>query len=229
VTCSRDHGPGVAEARAEALSLLPPGGPDGEPLTSRLAALVTLGCAAAATTLDREGARTAAIRALDAGATADEVHEAVVLVAALGAHALHEGSRVVADILRERGDPRLTGPPQARAAALVDGVLRDPYWARLDEELPGFLEALARLSPDAFEAFRAFTAVPWRHGVLPAREKELIYLAVDAMPSHRYLPGLCLHVRNALDRGASPAEIRGALDIAAAAGPARGIPRAARR
>lgn len=213
----------VADARAEALALIPADAPREPALTPRLAALVALGCAAAPTTLDNDGARAAAERALVAGATPDEVHEAVVLVAALGVHALHEGSRVVAEVLRAHGDPRLTGAPAPEAAALLEPVLADPYWQRLEAELPGFLDALARLSPQAFVAFRGFTAVPWRHGVLRAKEKELIYVAVDAMPTHRYLPGLRLHVANALERGASRAELTGVLDIAAAAGPAWGI------
>ena len=219
-------GPDVAAARAEALAQIPAGAPAGPGLAPRLAALITLGCAASATTLDRDGMRAAAEQALAAGATPEEVHEAVVLVAAIGVHALHEGSRVVAEVLRERGDPRLTGEPDARAAALLEPILADPYWQRLEAELPGFLDALARLSPDMFEAFREYCAVPWRSGTLRAKEKEMIYLSVDAMPTHRYLPGLRLHVRNALDRGATRAEIVDALDIAAAAGPSRGIPAA---
>lgn len=218
--------PDLAEARAEALALIPVEAPEGPPLEPRLAALVGLGCAASATTLDRDGMRRHAERALAAGASADDVHEAVVLVSALGVHALHEGSRIVADVLRAHGDPRLAGLPGERAAALLAPTREDRYWQRLEEELPGFLDDLARLSPEAFVAFRDFCAVPWQTGHLPAKEKELIYAAVDATPTHRYLPGLRLHVRNALDRGASRAEIVGVLDIAAAAGPARGIPRA---
>ena len=219
-------GPDVAAARAEALSLIPADAPAEPPLTERLASLVTLGCAASPTTLDRDGMRAAAERALTAGATPDEVHEAVVLVSALGVHALHEGSRVVAEVLREHGDPRLTGEPDERAGALLAPLRADPYWQRLEDEMPGFLDALARLSPEALAAFRDFCGVPWRSGVLRAKEKELIYLAVDATPTHRYLPGLRLHVVNALERGASRAEIVGALDIAAAAGPSWGIPAA---
>lgn len=50
-------------------------------------------------------------------------------------------------------------------------------------ELPGFFDALARLSPEMFDAFRELCAVPWRSGVLRANEKELIYLSVDAWHS----------------------------------------------
>ena len=213
----------VADARAEALSLVPADAPAEPGLTPRLAALVALGCAASATTMDNDGVRAAAERALAAGATPDEVHEAVVLVSALGVHALHEGSRVVAEVLRAHGDPRLAGEPAPEVAALLEPVLGDPYWQRLEAEIPGFIDALVRLSPQAFVAFREFTAVPWRHGVLRAKEKELIYVGVDAMPTHRYLPGLRLHVANAFERGATKAELVGVLDIAAQAGPAWGI------
>lgn len=219
-------GPTVADARAEALALIPPTAPDGPPLTERLAALIALACAASATAMDNAGVRVAAERALAAGATPEEVHEAVLLVSALGVHALHEGSRVVAEVLREHGDPRVTGPAEPRAEALLAPLRTDPYWQRLEAEIPGFAEALARLSPDMFIAFRDYVGVPWRTGVLRAKEKEIIYLASDATPTHRYLPGLRLHVANALERGASRQEITGALDIAGAAGPARGIPAA---
>ena len=217
-------GPEVADARALALALIPAGTPDGKPLADRLAALIAIACASSATTLNRAGIREAAERAYAAGATPDEIHEAVMLVAAVGVHALHEGTRVVADVLRgHRADPRLEGEPSPEAAERL-AVLNDPYWQRLDAEMPGFIDALARLSPAMFDAFRDFCSVPWRSGVLPAREKELIYVSVDAMPTHRFLPGLRFHVENALALGASPAEIVGALDIAAAAGPAWGIP-----
>lgn len=219
-----DLGPTVADARAAALALIPSDAPDGPALGERLAALVALGCAASATTLDNAGVRAAAERALMAGATGDEVHEVVLLVSALGVHALHEGSRVVADVLRAHGDSRLTGAREPRAEELLAPLRADRYWQRLEDELPGFLDALVRLSPEMFVAFRDFCAVPWRTGVLPAKEKEIVYLSVDAMPTHRYLPGLRLHVVNALGRGASRQEIAGALDIAAVAGPSRGIP-----
>lgn len=217
-------GPGVAEARALVLGLIADATPAAPPLGERLAALVAVACAASATTMDGEGVRVAAERALAAGATADEIHEAVLLVSALGAHALHVGTPVIAAVLRAHGgDPRLDGPPGPEAAERLS-VLDDPYWQRLDAEMPGFLDSLARLSPAMFDAFRDYCGVPWRTGVLPAKEKELIYVAIDATPTHRFLPGLRFHARNALELGASRAELIGVLDVAEAAGPARGIP-----
>ena len=42
-------------------------------------------------------------------------------------------------------------------------------------------------------------------------------MAVDATPTHRYLPGMRLHLRNALKLGAGRAAVRRALEIAAEA------------
>jgi alkylhydroperoxidase/carboxymuconolactone decarboxylase family protein YurZ len=47
--------------------------------------------------------------------------------------------------------------------------------------------------------------------------KELIAMAVDATPTHRFAPGFRLHLANALQLGASRGEVEHSLDIAAAA------------
>lgn len=213
----------LAQARAAAQGLLA-GAPEGEELSPLTAALVRLGVAAATTTLDLNGMQAASRDALDLGADADQVAETVVLVSALGMHTLHEGARQVAEVLRERGDERITAPLDAEQRALrASYVGDDAYWQRLEAELPGFLDALLRLAPEAFEAFFAYCAVPWRTRHLDALTKELIYVAVDATPTHRYLPGLRLHVANALRLGASATQLRAVLELAAASGEHAGI------
>jgi alkylhydroperoxidase/carboxymuconolactone decarboxylase family protein YurZ len=212
------------DARAEALTLLE-GVADGEPLDAATAALVALGVSASAASLDAAGTRRHAERALEAGATAEQVHEAVVLVSGLGVHSLMEGSRTVADLLRERGDAAIDAPLDDRRAQLwaahVDG---DPYWASFEQAVPGFLDALVRLSPEAFAAFFAYCRVPWETGALRAVTKELISVAADGSSTHRYLPGLRLHVANAVALGAGRRAVLEALDIAAAAPGHEGVP-----
>lgn len=48
--------------------------------------------------------------------------------------------------------------------------------------------------------------------------KELIYCAVDAAATHLYVPGLKLHIRNALEYGASPEEVIEVFEIASQLG-----------
>lgn len=44
--------------------------------------------------------------------------------------------------------------------------------------------------------------------------KELVYCAFDAASTHLYVPGLKLHMKNALGYGATPQEIVEVLEIA---------------
>lgn len=44
--------------------------------------------------------------------------------------------------------------------------------------------------------------------------KELVYCAFDAASTHLYVPGLKLHMKNALGCGATPQEILEVLEIA---------------
>jgi hypothetical protein len=48
-------------------------------------------------------------------------------------------------------------------------------------------------------------------------------VAIDTMPTHRYLPGMRFHIENALALGTSRQELVDVLDISAAAGPGHGV------
>lgn len=215
----------IETARDEALALID-GVPEGNGLDARTAAIVALGVHAAVPTLAPEAVTIWAGRALDAGATPDQVHEALVLVSGLGVHTLMEGTRRVAALARERGlrpetldAPLDPGRVELRSFRQGD----DPYWQDFDREAPGFLDDLLRLSPEAYGAFFDYCAVPWRTRALRGQVKELLSLACDATPTHRYLPGLRLHVRNAIALGAGRRAVLEALDIAATAPPHPGV------
>jgi alkylhydroperoxidase/carboxymuconolactone decarboxylase family protein YurZ len=45
--------------------------------------------------------------------------------------------------------------------------------------------------------------MPWQHGTLGAKVRELSYIAIDAATTHLFLPGLRTHFRNALGDGAT--------------------------
>jgi alkylhydroperoxidase/carboxymuconolactone decarboxylase family protein YurZ len=213
----------LGDVRAEALGLLDTV-PDGKPLDDQTAVLIGLAVHSIATALDPVGTREYAERALDLGATPAQVHEVLVVVSGIGVHALMEGSRQLADLLRERGDTKIAEPLDERRTQLwARYVGTDPFWQRMEAEVPGFLDGLVRLSPEAFEAFFMYCAVPWTTGALTPLTKELISLASDATPSHRYLPGLRLHVANAAQLGAGRVAIVETLDIAASAPAHHGV------
>ena len=116
-------------------------------------------------------------------ATSAQIHETLVLVSDLGVHTLMLGASRIAALLRERAEPGISAP-------LEKYVGDDPFWNSMEREVPGFLDAPLRQCPDAFEAFFQYCAVPWKTAALRALSKELISLAVDATPSHRFMPSL---------------------------------------
>lgn len=72
----------------------------------------------------------------------------------------------------------------------------NPIWDLLEE-----------MDPDYLEAFLAFRAVPQTQGPLPQKYKELIFVAINAATTHLWAPGVRRHIRNALEAGATQAEI----------------------
>jgi len=75
------------------------------------------------------------------------------------------------------------------------------------------MQQILEWDTDFFEAYMNFSGHPWRKGVLPPKVKELIYIAVDASVTHLYEPGLKLHMRKAMEQGATPEEILEVLEL----------------
>lgn len=196
----------LADIRAQAEALLGDA-PDEPALAPATAALIDYAVATATTALDAGAIRRATAGALEAGLDAEVLVEVLLLVSALGMHTLHEG--VIE--LRRHVEPPATDTAALRASH--EGRTR--YWERFERELPGFLDGLARWSPTGYAAFLAYCAAPVRDGALGRLERELVWLAVDATPTHRYVPGLRFHVGCAVRLGASRAQVLGALDRAA--------------
>jgi alkylhydroperoxidase/carboxymuconolactone decarboxylase family protein YurZ len=197
--------------------------PDGEPLDALSEALVRLGLAVAVTSLDRDAIDAAIGGAFDAGASPAQVQEVIALVSGLGVHSLMMSAVSVLEAARTRGlietDDRLT---ESEHDLWNYHVGDDPFWIGFEAETPGFLDALLKLSPDLFTGFFAYCAIPWKSGAVRARTKELIAMAVDATPMHRFLPGFKVHLQNALSLGAGRVAVKEVLALAAAAPPHQG-------
>lgn len=206
-------GPTVAELRAEAserLFGLEPG-PSLDPLQ---AALVRYGLAVSPACLNESAADAAAAQALAAGGTVAILHEVIVLVSGLGVHSLMAMSA------------RLPPPEVSNTSRSVlwqKYVGDSRYWKQFETVLPDFLPALLAHSPAAFEGFFNYCMLPWTDRTLSSRTMELISLAVDACPPHRFGPGFRLHLENALSLGVSRRQIEETLDIAAVSGDHVGI------
>lgn len=212
----------IDDIEREAESLLA-GAPAGQPLSYAARLLIRVGVCAAVTSLNADAMARSMDDALAGGVNGAEIQEVIALVSGLGVHSLMLGAPMLARRLAPAaGELPPLGEEQR---ALWDRYIgHDPYWTPFQEEFPGFLEALLRLSPDGFRAFHDYCAVPWRSGHVKALIKELAAMASDATPTHRFLPGMRLHLRNALKLGAGRLAIRETLAIAAAAPQHEGVP-----
>jgi alkylhydroperoxidase/carboxymuconolactone decarboxylase family protein YurZ len=195
---------------------------DGDPLDGLTATMVSFGLAASVTALDRVAMEATLERALAAGASIPQLQEIVSLVSGLGVHSLM-GTATSLQRQAQATGAVSDGPLDEREQALWDRYVgADPFWAGFEAELPGFLEAMLRLSSDQFVAFFDYCAVPWKSGTVRARCKELVAMACDATPTHRFLPGFRLHLRNAIALGVGRRAILDTLALAAAAPVHRG-------
>ena len=158
------------------------------------------------------GIRRHLVRAVELGATDAEIMEVLELAATLGIHAANAGVPILLEVLAETGHAPDVFDLDARQQRLKDDFEANRgYWNAI-------WDGVLKLSPDFFEAYLEYSSVPWKHGVLEPKLKELIYCAFDCSATHMWLPGLKLHMRNALGHGATPLEIMEVIQIASALG-----------
>lgn len=151
-------------------------------------------------------------RALAAGATPAEVMEVLECAATLGIHAANIGVPILVEVLRELGVYEEPGELDERRERLkADFVRNRGYWH-------DFWEELLELDPEFFEAYTDFSSVPWRTGSLLPKVKEFIYISFDVAATHLYVPGLRLHIRNAIGYGATAGEIVEVIELASTLG-----------
>ncbi|KXT02992.1 hypothetical protein AC578_645 [Pseudocercospora eumusae] len=180
-------------------------------LTPKFQSLVSLAIDASATHLYVPGISQHIRAAKSLGATQTEIFEVLELTSTLGIHACNVGIPVLVEVLKEEGRyvGKKDGEDERRAELKTLFTQKRGYWH-------AFWEEILCLDPQLFEAYTAFSSVPWERGEggLSAMEKELIYCAFDAAATHLYVSGLKEHMRNALRYGASVEQIVEVLELA---------------
>ena len=119
--------------------------------------------------------------------------------------------RLLSDAASPKGGSRWQTSTSRRQRLKDDFITARGYWSEL-------WDGVLQLSPEFFEAYSAFSSVPWKHGTLPPKIKELIYVAIDASTTHLYNPGTRIHIANALKQGATRDEVMEVLQIVSVLG-----------
>ncbi|WP_255325995.1 MULTISPECIES: carboxymuconolactone decarboxylase family protein [Sphingobium] len=190
--------------------------PEGDSLSAQERAFVSLGLATSLPCLNQMDIEAAVKGAFRTGASPTQVQEIVSLVSGLGVHSLMVSSAIIvkqAELAGHGLEKVLTPEQQTIWDARVGD---DPFWLAMEAELPGFLRSMLLLSTDQFEAFFDYCSVPWKSRTVRAKVKELVALATDAMPTHIFMPGLRLHLKNAVTLGAGRKAIRECVALAQA-------------
>jgi alkylhydroperoxidase/carboxymuconolactone decarboxylase family protein YurZ len=182
-------------------------------LEPKVRELIYVAIDAATTHLFLPGLRIHVQNALGYGATVEEIMEVYELTSVLGIHSCTVGVPILLEELEAVGQGlSATREISEREAELKEEFIRvRGYWSPL-------WDGVLALDPDFFEAYFRFSAVPFRDGGLSPKVRELIYVAIDASTTHLFEPGIRIHIRNALQHGATAAEIMEVLELVSVLG-----------
>lgn len=164
------------------------------------------------THLYEKGLRRHIDRALDLGATQEEVLQVIELTCSMGLNTHELGMSVLVDELK------MASPAIGAAIAQLtpqERGLKDEYIAAVGH-WPDCGDALLKFAPEFIGGFLRFRSVAWNAGPLAPKAKELIGLAINAAPTSLHEAGVRGHIRRALQLGATPEEISEVLQLASA-------------
>ncbi|HTO57056.1 MAG TPA: carboxymuconolactone decarboxylase family protein [Pseudomonadales bacterium] len=178
-------------------------------LPRRLVELIGVGLNAACTNLNPDGTRRHIRRALEADATKEEILFVLKCGALMAIHSCSLGAPILLEEAKNAGAKAATKPAAPTPACDKMKSLGqwnaawDPFYA---------------LDPIWTDEFMATGVGVYASGVLPAKEVELLSIALDASYTHMYAPGTRRHIHNALAAGATIEEIMEVLKLCVAQG-----------
>ena len=182
-------------------------------LSPRMRELVLVALHGTVTSLHGEGVRRHVRRALAAGATEQDVLDVLITIVGAANHALYFALPVLMREMERTGHPDAALPSVTpEAQAIKDAFIRARgFW---NEQR----DTIVRLMPEYFAALSQLSVEPWNNGTLTDKERELVCVAIDCTVTHMFEPGLAIHIRHALQKGASRAEILEVFHLASVIG-----------
>jgi alkylhydroperoxidase/carboxymuconolactone decarboxylase family protein YurZ len=173
-------------------------------LPRKLIELISLALNAACTNLNPDGTRRHVRAALDAGAQPAEILLALQCASVMSIHSCSLGAPILLEEAKAAGAPVV--PKAGPATPACDKMKAAGQW---NDAWDPFYE----LDPVWTDQFMAAGIGIYASGVLPAKELELLSIALDASYTHMYAPGTRRHIRAALKHGATPEEIMEVLKL----------------
>ena len=173
-------------------------------LPRKLVELIGVALNAACTNLNPEGTRRHIRRALQVGATRDEILFVLKCAAVMSIHSCSLGAPILLEEAKSSG-VRLSAKPDIATPA-CDEMKAIGQWNTA-------WDPFHELDPPWTDEFMATGAGIYASGILPAKDVELLSIALDASYTHMYAQGTRRHIRNALKGGATMEEIMEVLKL----------------
>jgi alkylhydroperoxidase/carboxymuconolactone decarboxylase family protein YurZ len=170
--------------------------------------LISVAINAACTSLNPDGTRRHIRKALEAGATRDELLMVLKMASLLSIHSCSLGAPILIEEAKNAGvtsEKKRASTPicdQMRAAGQWN-VAWDPFY---------------RIDPTWTEEFISCGAPIYSGGVIDPKVAEFLSIAFDASYTHMYAPGTRRHIKAALGLGATVEEIMDVLKLCVAHG-----------
>ena len=174
-------------------------------LSPKLVELIGVLLNAACTNLNPEGVRRHIRRALDAGASRDEVLTVIKCAALGGIHSCSLGAPILLEEAKAAGvSPKQHG-----------GTAPTPFCDKMRAigQWNSAWDPFFALDPVWTDQFFETAVGVYQNGVFTAKEVELLSVAFDASYTHMYAPGTRRHIRGALKAGATIEEIMEVLKL----------------
>jgi alkylhydroperoxidase/carboxymuconolactone decarboxylase family protein YurZ len=166
--------------------------------------LVAIGLNAACTNLNPDGTRRHIRAALKAGASREEILFVLKCASVMSIHSCSLGAPILLEEAKAAGvQPAAKGAPPTPACDKMKAV------GQWNVAWDPFLE----LDPMWTDQFMATGAGIYGSGVMPAKEIELLSIALDASYTHMYAPGTRRHIKGALKAGATMEEVMEVLKL----------------
>jgi alkylhydroperoxidase/carboxymuconolactone decarboxylase family protein YurZ len=177
-------------------------------LDRKTAELISVAVNAACTNLNLDGTRRHIRRAIEAGATRDELLMVLKMASLLSIHVCSLGAPILIEEARAAG---LSAKGKSVETPACDRMRAAGQW---NAAWDPFYE----IDPEWTEAFIVCGAPVYGGGVLDPKLAELLSIAFDVSFTHMYAPGVRRHVKAALKLGATVEEIMDVFKICVAQG-----------
>lgn len=172
--------------------------------------LIAVNCST--TQLYNDGTRIHIDRAFERGATFGEVREVLQRASGLGIHSVTAGVQLLSeftDLNPQTEEERAQQPDRGKIREAFKE--NRGYWSETWEQV---LQA----DPQFLEHYLHLSSYPYQNGPLEPKVKEFLSIAYDGETSNLFLPGMRIHIENALELGAQPAEIMEVVELASIVG-----------